>query len=219
MSTWFSADHHFGNENITGHVGRKLAGWEREFVNAGEMDARMIARWNEVVLPDDTVYYLGDFTLLSGKVMLQYLDRLTGQIKFVPGGHDLSWMKDLGFKPNETGFLPRPYHKHEILPMLHFLKMKIDGLEAQAGAKKRSLLVLCHYPLFSWERSHKGSWHLHGHSHGGLGKANRYQKIVKSLPSTLEDFHTLDVGVDATWDFYPVHMQTIVDKLGADEEG
>ena len=218
MSTWFTADHHFGNENITGYIGRRLAGWERNFANAGEMDARMIARWNEVVEPDDTVYYLGDFTLLSGKVMLQYLDRLTGRIKFVPGGHDLRWMKDLGFKANETGFLPRPYHKHEILPMLHFLKMKIDGLEVQAGAKKSSLLVLCHYPLFSWERSHKGSWHLHGHSHGGLGFGNRFQTVRVDIPSVLELHHSIDVGVDAAWDFYPVHLDTIADKLGDDEE-
>ena len=33
-----------------------------------------------------------------------------------------------------------------------------------AGHKR--ILVLCHYPLASWDRRHHGAWHLHGHSHG-----------------------------------------------------
>lgn len=208
---WYSADGHFGNAAITGHIGRKGAGWEREFDGPGEMDAYMIDHWNEVVGHEDTVYYLGDFTLYDGKRMLQYLDRLVGRIKFVPGGHDLKWMKDLGIKPDDgRRDLPRPYHKHEVLPMVHFKRTRIIN---KAGESAKQLIVLSHYPFFTWEASHHGSWNLHGHSHGGLGKANRYQKIVKSPPTTLEDGHSIDVGVDAGWDFYPVHFETIVDKL------
>jgi calcineurin-like phosphoesterase family protein len=166
-----------------------------------------------VVGSEDTVYYLGDFTLKGGKVALKYIDRLVGRIKFVPGGHDVRWLKDLGInvKAGDTGPLPRPYHKHEVLPMVYFQNVRIpDG----AGAMKKQLIVLCHYPFFTWEASHHGSWNLHGHSHGGLGKANRYLKIIKSPPTTLEDGHSIDVGVDAGWDFYPVHFETIVGRLG-----
>ena len=216
--TWYSADHHFGAEAITGHIGRKGAGWEREFESAGEMDAYMIDHWNEVVGHEDTVYYLGDFTLKSGKVFLKYLDRLVGRIKFVPGGHDLRWMKDLGIRPDDgRQDLPRPYQKHEVLPMLYFQHTQIVTKNYVPGGglqnSKKQLLILCHYPFFTWESSHHGSWNLHGHSHGGLGKANRYLKLVAQPPSTLEDGNSIDVGVDAGWDFYPVHFSTIVDKL------
>lgn len=218
MNTWFTADHHWGNENITGYVGRKDAGWDREFADAYEMDTYMVAHWLEVVRPEDTVYYLGDFTLRNALTAASYLDRLTGKIKFIPGGHDWPWLKGMGLKKYETGHLPPPFQKHEVLPGQYYMKVKIDELEVQAGGRKSSLIVLNHYPMFSWERSHKGSWHLHGHSHGGRGKGNRFQTVRVDIPSVLEMHHSMDVGVDAGWDFYPVHLDTIVDKLG-DEEG
>jgi calcineurin-like phosphoesterase family protein len=219
VSKFFSADHHFGNENITGYVGRKLAGWEREFESAGEMDAAMVERWNEVVGHDDEVYYLGDFTLLGGKAALKYLDRLTGKIKFIPGGHDHRWLKDLGFKMNHWGPLPRPYHKHQVLPMLHWETFQDPDwvIANRAPVPSKIKVTMCHYPMFSWEKSHKGAWHLHGHSHGGLGKGNRFQMIQGvEIPSVLELHHSMDVGVDAGHDFYPVPLKTVFDILGKD---
>ena len=53
-------------------------------------------------------------------------------------------------------------------------------------------LVVCHYPMLSWPRSHHGSFLLHGHTHGRL----------KSYPGIL------DVGVDV-WDFQPVPFEEI----------
>lgn len=212
--TWYSADHHFGNKAITGHIGRKGAGWDREFESPGEMDAYMIECWNTLVQQDDIVYYLGDFTLLSGKRMLQYLDRLQGRIRFVPGGHDMRWMKDLGINRNDGRTdLPRPFHKHEVLTMIHFQHIQIP---TSMTNRKKQLIVLSHYPQYTWERSHHGSWHLHGHSHGGLGKANRFLKMVKSPPTTLEDFHQMDVGVDP-WEFYPVHLHTVIERMDKQE--
>lgn len=43
-------------------------------------------------------------------------------------------------------------------------------------------IVMCHYPMRSWHRSHHGSWHLFGHVHGNLA----------DIPHHL----ALDVGVD-----------------------
>lgn len=216
---FFTADHHFGNENITGYVGRMGAGWEREFESAGEMDAYMIDCWLNTVGPEDEVYYMGDFTLLSGKRALKYLDRLTGKIKFIPGGHDLRWLKDLGIKKGETGNLPRPFHKHEVLPMLWWDTFHDPDwmIKDRTPVPSQQKIILCHYPMFAWERSHKGTWHLHGHSHGGLGRGNRFQMIEGiEIPSVLELHHSMDVGVDAGHGFYPVSLKEVFDKLGAE---
>ena len=42
------------------------------------------------------------------------------------------------------------------------LKLPVPGLD------KPQLVVLCHYAMRVWDRSHYGSWHLYGHSHGNL---------------------------------------------------
>jgi calcineurin-like phosphoesterase family protein len=53
-------------------------------------------------------------------------------------------------------------------------------------------LVLCHYPLRSWNRMGRGALNLHGHSHGRLGPLPRQ----------------IDVGVDC-WDFRPITLAEI----------
>jgi len=57
-------------------------------------------------------------------------------------------------------------------------------------------ITLCHYAMRSWELSHYGSWHLFGHHHGLLE------------PYGL----SFDVGVDC-WDFYPVSLDQIKEKM------
>ena len=57
-------------------------------------------------------------------------------------------------------------------------------------------LVACHYAMRTWSRSHYGSFHLHGHSHGNLPSIGR----------------SLDVGVDCHG-FYPVSFDEIKHKI------
>lgn len=53
-------------------------------------------------------------------------------------------------------------------------------------------LVICHYAMRVWPRSHYNSWHLYGHSHG------RLEPIGKQW----------DIGVDNN-DFFPVSFEQI----------
>lgn len=55
---------------------------------------------------------------------------------------------------------------------------------------------LNHYPMRSWHKSGRGSWHLYGHVHGRLNKEDETQ------PWRL----TRDVGVDAC-QYQPVSFQ------------
>jgi len=58
-------------------------------------------------------------------------------------------------------------------------------------------LVLCHYPLARWDRSHYGSWHLHGHCHGN------YHAL---------DGFIFDVGVD-NCNFEPISLGDVVSQM------
>jgi len=82
MSTiWFTADTHFGHENIIKHS-------HRPFDSVEEMDEAMIEKWNAVVGKNDIVYHLGDVGMGSDTHTLNCVSRLRGQKRLVSGNHD-----------------------------------------------------------------------------------------------------------------------------------
>lgn len=170
MSVYFTSDTHFGHANIIKYS-------KRPFNNVDDMDATLIRNWNSVVNHDDVVYHLGDFAVGGGPAR-PYINRLNGTIYFCWGNHDkrLSDVKYWG--------PPKVYG------IDHIIHADVDGQH----------IVLCHYAMKVWNKSHKGAWHLYGHSHGSL----------PDDPNSL----SLDVGVDC-WNFTPVSMQQLRDKMKA----
>ena len=130
---------------------------------AEEQTEQLIARWNAKVGTDDVVYHLGDFAFVNKKQtdkVLSILDQLNGDKRFILGNHDsrTMWYNIGVLRPGSVAWVT-DYHE-----------MKIDGQQ----------VILCHYPLASWNRMHHGSFMLHGHCHGS------YQG----------DGKILDVGID-----------------------
>jgi calcineurin-like phosphoesterase family protein len=62
----------------------------------------------------------------------------------------------------------------------------------------KQYIVLCHYSMNVWNRSHHGSWHLFGHSHGGL----------TDNPNSL----SIDVGINCH-NYYPIEFEEIKNKM------
>lgn len=81
MTIWFTADTHFGHDNLR----RKH---RPQFADVTEMDEHLIAMWNTCVAPTDTVWHLGDFSWYSRKTAAVILERLHGHIHLVKGNHD-----------------------------------------------------------------------------------------------------------------------------------
>ncbi len=75
-----------------------------------------------------------------------------------------------------------------------------DGVYSSYHEIKRykTRIVMCHYPLKSWNGMHKGSIHLFGHSH--LDR----QKMELEYSTT----GAIHVGVDS-WDGYPISLEQI----------
>lgn len=81
MRVWFTADHHFGHDNIIGFCGRP-------FADSGAMDEALVLRWNEVVQPEDEVWHLGGFAYrCDPHRMASLFDRLYGRRKHLITGH------------------------------------------------------------------------------------------------------------------------------------
>lgn len=169
MTIWFTSDTHFNHENVIEYS-------SRPFANLAEMEAAIITNWNAIVAPGDTVYHLGDFALTWGKKHAGTVDRLlsclNGQKWLIIGNHD-----------RDEVTKNKRWHK-----VAHYHEIKID-----LGGEHRQKIVICHYPMRSWNQMHRGAWMLHGHSHGHLMDIGG---------------RILDVGVDVH-DFRPISIEQV----------
>ena len=98
--------------------------------------------------------------------MSNYLNKLNGRIEFVRGNHE---------KPliNAIGMQNIPYMRH----------LKIENYPQ---------IVLCHFAMKVWDKSHFDSWHLYGHSHGTVENEGK----------------SFDVGVDCH-KFTPISVEEV----------
>jgi calcineurin-like phosphoesterase family protein len=151
------------------------------------MDQQLIDNINNTVQQKDTLYILGDLTMGDATNAANAILRIACEnIFIIPGGHDKRWMKHWHTVSEKA------QRKIEILPQIHYMKWN------------KQWYVLCHYPMYSWERSHHGSNNLHGHSHGNAG---HWSNSAEGHGAT--DFGIrLDVGVDV-WDYFPISMEQV----------
>lgn len=191
MNTWITADTHFSHANIIRYCNRP---WQKpsdfytdEFgkvhwvsydvaqKNAKEMDNAIITNWNSVVGPNDLVYHLGDYCF--GREDYDFdktFRRLNGKIILIKGNHDKLAAR------NCRKFLE--YHPSGLCETV------IEGTN----------VVLCHYAMRVWNRSHHGAFHLYGHSHGTL----------PDDPNSL----SFDVGVDCN-NYFPFSWEQVKARM------
>ena len=139
----------------------------RPFKSIQEHDEILIINWNSVVMPGDLIYIVGDFGFGDLESILK---RLNGTKILVTGSHDKSTLK-------------YPKYFAKISPLIEVT------IEDQP-------IVLCHYAMRVWGRSHYGSWHLYGHSHGNLEGSGK----------------SFDIGVDCH-NFFPWSFKQIKEKM------
>lgn len=131
------------------HIGHKSAIRfdERPFADMDEMEREIIRRWNEKVTSEDDVYILGDvFYRYKGRPA-DFLRKLRGRLHLITGNHDYGLLKD-----------------EEALSFF----ADVDKLR-MIKDNDRSV-VLCHYPLITWNMKHFGSYHVYGHVHRNIGE-------------------------------------------------
>lgn len=98
---YFTADQHFGHETIIDYC-------NRPFNRVSKMDHTIIARYRSVVQPEDTVYFLGDLTLLGASrwgSVENIVNQLTGRKILIIGNHDkldIFRYVDVGFESVHT---------------------------------------------------------------------------------------------------------------------
>lgn len=166
---YFGSDYHLGHRNIIKYS-------NRPFDNIEEMAHAIISRNNEVVKETDLLYMLGDIYLGNGYGLArEILSQMNGIKHWIIGNHDSKKL----IKNLSDCFV---WHKH-------YERLTI----------RKQTIILCHYPLFSWEKMQYNSWMLHGHSHGNIKDVE-----IKIGDKTFNfyDNKIIDVGID-TNNYYP----------------
>jgi calcineurin-like phosphoesterase family protein len=165
MTVFFTSDTHYGHKNIIKYS-------NRPYKTVEEMDETLIKNHNSVVKPDDKVYHIGDVAFRKD---LGLLSRLNGTQYLIFGNHDYD----------------RAQLSKYFFMMHDYLEIKVADPEAHHGKQH---IVLFHYSMRVWNKSHHGSWQLYGHSHGTL-----YDD-----PNLL----SMDVGVDPRG-YFPISYEQV----------
>ncbi|MCJ2073276.1 metallophosphoesterase [Methylobacterium sp. J-030] len=146
MATFFTADTHFGDPHILRHQ-------RARFDTIGAHDETLIARWNAVVGPGDSVWHLGDFAAHASRDhCAAVFARLNGTKRLVRGNHDSNRVLDL------------PWAE----PPVDSARLSIRDAR---GTEHR--LFLSHYAHRAWPGLWRETRHLYGHSHGCLPDTSR----------------------------------------------
>jgi calcineurin-like phosphoesterase family protein len=182
-NVYFTTDFHLFHHNV-------LKFDKRPFNDVHHMHQIIEQRWNETVNPDDIVIYLGDLSFARREdkdYINQMLERLNGKIHFVLGNHD---------KIEEVKKMPN------LESVQDYLEVRITHME---GDKKIETLFCCmHYPIYSWNKKHHGSYMVHGHCHGNLHHGEE--------ASFYDNRRVIDVGC-MLHDYRPVSYTQIMKKL------
>lgn len=177
---FFTSDLHFGHGNVIKYSNRPFMDqferheydkakanltpaeyreFERRFKLSRQtverMDNTMIERFNSKVLPNSTVYILGDVAFYKEvSTTISLLKRMNGRKILIAGNHDKYMVKDRAFRDCFE-------------QVRDFMEIKHENQS----------ITLCHYAMLTWNKSHHGAWMLHGHSHGSLPDDNTQLRI------------------------------------------
>ena len=144
---FFTSDLHFFHS--------KILSLREQFYDVNQMNNELISLWNNKVSKNDVVFYLGDFSFGKQNDTIEILKKLNGHIIFICGNHDYKFKR--GDYDNYLAY------KCDIFE--HSLPIKIKNENGTFDIIDNNHFVMCHFPIFEWNKMHYGSVHLYGHVH------------------------------------------------------
>lgn len=183
METYYTSDWHLGHHKLIVEYGK------RPFSTTEQMDRAIIDNMKARLRKGDRLYILGDVSFLpmaKAAPLLRELKRDTqAEFYLVPGNHDPDDLLDLRDYDGERG---SPRFWKDVSPLM----------EVRDNRRK---VILCHYPMKTWNKSHRpaekgGAYHLYGHEHGGVQGTTR----------------CMDVGVDPCG-FQPLTLDQCIERM------
>lgn len=190
-NVWFTSDTHYSHTNLVSGVTRwRNADGEipmnavREFPDVDTMNELMVDNINKCVDAEDWLIHLGDWSFGGIERISEFREQINCKnIVLVLGNHDHHIQKEKRLQKLFTH-------------VAHYEEM---GITRKEGKQK---LILCHYPIISWNGMREGTFMLHGHQHlkGDSRFCDRGNR-------------RMDIGLCGSPDFRPYHFEELVNIL------
>lgn len=204
-NTWFTSDTHYHHKNLV----KGVSNWNdksgcRPFESIEAHNEAIILGINKYVKPDDTLYHLGDWSFGGIDKIWEFRKQINCRnIHFIFGNHDhhIENNKHLVINGDEGKAQKLLGHGTVHSDQNDFFVYAQDLFTSVQYVKTVTIhghrIFLSHYAHRVWDKSHKGRWHLYGHSHG-----------------TIQDWgKSMDVGLDVAYrmfgEFRPFKFQEI----------
>lgn len=201
---FFTSDTHAYHKNITSGV----TSWDntqrcREFDDEVQMTEQLVKNINDIVPENGILFHLGDWSFGGIDKIWKFREQIRCRtIHLIYGNHDHHIINNRTFKD----FTKRKYTKDAILSVnvkaqelfescRHYREIFID----------KEHVILCHFAMRVWNKSHHGSIMLYGHSHGTLPEYGGENSLITGNHLGAK---TMDVGVD-TNDLKPYRWEEI----------
>jgi calcineurin-like phosphoesterase family protein len=211
VTTWFTADHHFGHERIIDLCGRP-------FDSVAQMNKTLIERHNMLVEERDIVWMLGDLCMGPITESLALIKELNGSKYLIAGNHDRCFA---GYQIDRDTTMSA---KQRAEWVQRYLDAGIKHVTTGTGIAKRTgapvrvrlgghAVDLSHFPTVGdtqpddrfkpWRPRRTGAspWLVHGHVHNAWRVQDRQ----------------INVGVDL-WNFSPVPAEVIAEIIDEEDE-
>ena len=189
QNIFFCSDPHYNHKGIV----KGTSNWDdvsvcRNFLTVEDHNNTLVNNINNTVGKNDTLFCLGDWNFGNYKEgenvngTIEFRNKLLCQnIHLILGNHDTEIRK--------SDVLQSYFSSVQ-----DYLELRVSIPSKEQGVKARKqMIVMCHYSLRSWNKMHRGSYMLYGHSHGSL------QGEGKSM----------DVGFDCHNEFRPFSFNEI----------
>lgn len=156
------------------------------------MNSDLIKNWNSRITKEDIVYFLGDFSWAKKYETYTIINQLNfKRLNFVYGNHDFPIRQ-----------IQREVSNHRCgWPFWNSLTFLGDYAEAKID---NQWIVMCHYPLVTWNKKAYGGIHLNAHCHNNMFASRKEGKCLGKI---------LDVGVDGN-NYFPYEFSEIRSIMG-----
>ncbi len=159
LRVWFTSDWHLGHQ-------RDFVWESRGYKSAEAHTNTIIETTNELVREGDIIFNLGDFCLNTNETQFNaYLDRIRCKNLWCLFGNHNNPHEKIVYRPGRNRLCPNrevnwvyPVRYKNMSYIGHYHEVVVNG----------QFIVLSHYAFQVWNKSHKGSWCICGHSHGSL---------------------------------------------------